>query len=220
VWQFTTGRMFWQILVASSLLATGAHAGIGSLIMDGMTRNSPSVERRMEEIAKASLRSRGYLEARQSTTENLTGPASNVLLNQDGTINMTAWDAQANDACNLALSHLPVASNPSGTCICYNLPALDNTTGTFEADLRLYQLSAPSGQFSGIPPQNIQVGLSYRGASVSPVSARTASQKVAVSAVAPRQNGASSANTNLKLLQAYLFVGQIDKTQMTAPPTM
>lgn len=212
--------MLWQTFVASSLLATGVRAGIGSLIIDGMTRNSPSVERRMEEIAKANLRSRGYLEARQSTTQSMTGPASNVILNQDGTINMTAWDAQANDACNVALSHLPEASNPSGTCICYNLPALDNVTGTFEADLRLYQLSAPSGQFSGIPPQNIQVGLSYRGASVSPVSARTASEKVVVSAVAPRQNSAANVNTDLKLLQTYLFVGQIDKTKMTAPLTM
>lgn len=169
----------------------------------------------MEEIAKASLRAKGgYIEARQSTADLTTGPASNVLLNQDGTINMTAWDAQANDACNIALSHLPGASNPSGTCICYNLPALDNVTGTFEADLRLYQLSSPSAQFSGIPPQNIQIGLSYRGASVSPVSARTASEKVMVSAVAPRQNDASNINANLKLLQTYLFVGQIDKAQM------
>ncbi|KAB5576605.1 hypothetical protein GE09DRAFT_1024937 [Coniochaeta sp. 2T2.1] len=201
--------MYWQTLVASSLLATGVQAGIGSLILDGMTRNSPSVERRMEEIAKASLRSRGYLEARQTIQEATTGPASNVLLNQDGTINMTAWDQQANDACSIALSHLPEASNPSGTCVCYNLPALDNVTGTFEADLRLYQLSAPSGQFSGIPPQNIQVGLSYKGASV-----------VVSAAVAPRQDDPSSVNANLKLLQTYLFVGQIDRTQMTGPLTM
>ena len=174
----------------------------------------------MEEIAKASLRSRGYIETRQSTTQSATGPASNVLLNQDGTINMTAWDAQANEACSTALSHLPGASNPSGTCICYNLPALDNITGTFEADLRLYQISSPSGQFSGIPAENIQVGLSYSGASVSPVTASTASEKVVVSTVTPRQDDASSNNTNLKLLQTYLFVGQIDKNQMTAPLTM
>lgn len=185
--------------------------------MEGMTRNSPSVERRMEEIAKASLRARGVLEVRQSTT----GPASNVILNQDGTINMTAWDQQANDACNIALSHLPEASNPSGTCVCYNLPALDNVTGTFEADLRLYQLSTPSGAFGGIPPQKIQVGLSYKGASVSPVSASTAAQKV-TAAVAPRQeqDDPNSVNSNLKLLQTYLFVGQIDKEQMASPLTM
>lgn len=211
--------MFWQGVVTSSLLATGVQAGIGALVMDGMTRNSPSLERRMEEIAKASLRSRGYLETRQSTQET-TGPASNVLLNLDGTINMTAWDALANDACNVALSHLPEASNPSGTCICYNLPALDNTTGTFEADLRLYQISSPKGEFSDIPAQNIQVGLTYKGASVSPVSATTASQKVVSKVVAARQENVALQNSSLKLLQTYLFVGQIDKTEMKTPLSM
>jgi hypothetical protein len=205
--------MLWQAAITSSLLATGVSAGIGSLIIDGMTRNSPSVERRMEEIAKASLRQRGFLEARQSTT----GPASNVILNTDGTINMTAWDAQANEACSSALSHLPEASNPSGTCVCYNLAALNNVTGTFKADLRLYQLSEPRGQFGGIPPEKIQVGLSYKGASVSPVSAQTASGEVGAAAVSPRQADISA---NLKLLQSYLFVGQIDQTEMSAPLTM
>lgn len=185
--------------------------------MDGMARNSPSVERRMEEIAKASLRSRGYLVTRQSTGSNTTGPAGSVV-NPDGTINMTAWDAQASQACNAALSQYqyPEDSNPSGTSVCYNLPALDNTTGTFEADLRLYQVSAPSGAFSGIPPQNVQVALSYSGASVSPVNASTASQGTAVSR---RQNTARSGSANVKLLQRYLFVGQIDKTQMKGPLT-
>jgi hypothetical protein len=180
-------------------------------VMEGMTRNSPSVERRMQEIAKASLVARGFLQARETT-----GMGSNTVLNPDGSINMTAWDAQANSACNGALSSLPEASNPSGTCICYNLPALDNSTGTFEADLRLYQLNTPTGAFSGVPPENIQVGLSYRGASVSPVTSQTASQKVVVPKLSARQTDGNG----LKLLQTYLFVGQIDKTQMTPGMTM
>lgn len=188
--------------------------------MEGLTRNSPSVERRMQEVAKATLQYREALLPRQNApTGPISGPDSNVVLNADGTINMTAWDALATDACNNALSHLPEASNPSGTCICYNLPALDNTTGAFEADLRVYQLSTPSGAFSGIAAKDIQVGLSYKGASVSPVTAQTASKKVTV--ITPRQNqvDTSGVNPNLKLLQTYLFVGQIDKNQLTPPLT-
>ncbi len=181
-----------------------------------MSRNNPAYQRRMEEIAKRSIQLRSMVQARQNVDTS-----SNISLNPDGTINMTAWDAAANTACNIALSHLPEASNPSGTCICYNLPALDNQTGTFEADLRLYQLSTPSGQFTGIPPQNIQVGLSYRGASVSPVSAQTAAKKV-VSKIATRQDllAPDAVNPNLRLLQTYLFVGQIDKDQLSPTMTM
>jgi hypothetical protein len=173
----------------------------------------------MQEIAKATLQYRSALEERQQQPAGpSSGPDSNVVLNPDGTINMTAWDALATESCNTALSHLPEASNPSGTCICYNLPALDNVTGAFEADLRVYQLSTPSGAFSGIAAKDIQVGLSYKGASVSPVTAQTASKKVTV---VTRQNTVDPGiiNPNLKLLQTYLFVGQIDKNQLAPPLT-
>lgn len=165
-------------------------------------RSPAAFDRQMMEMADTRV-----IFARQS---------SNVVLNQDGTINMTAWDEEATTACNSALSALPQASNPSGTCVCYNLPALNNATGTFEADLRLYQLSEPTGQFTGIPPQNIQVGLAYHGASVSPVSANTAAKKV----ITPVKRQAATTNQNLKLLQTYLFVGEIDKDRMTDPMTM
>jgi len=122
----------------------------------------------------------GLLHRRQTdavvTAANVTGPLefeSTVQLNPDGTINMDAWDAETEAACQEALARLPVASNPSGTCICYNLPSLDTATGVFEADLRVYKLNDPSGAFSGIAPQDVQVGLMYTGASVSPVEQET-----------------------------------------------
>jgi hypothetical protein len=138
---------------------------------------------------------------------------------------MSAWDAAANDACQTALKQLPQASNPSGTCICYNLPRLDNRTGTFEADLRLYRLGEPTGDFLGIPPQNVQVGLSYRGASVSPISmgraplAARSAVPASASTLSARQTQINP-NETLDLLQTYLFIGQIDRSQMRAGMTM
>lgn len=205
--------MFWLPIttataVAASLLIGTANASIGDLGADiALAGRSPDVfEREMMQMADTRV-----IFARQS---------SNVVLNQDGTINMTAWDEEATTACNSALSALPQASNPSGTCVCYNLPALNNATGTFEADLRLYQLSEPTGQFTGIPPQNIQVGLAYHGASVSPVSANTAAKKVITPVKRQASSSATTTNQNLKLLQTYLFVGEIDKDRMTDPMTM
>ncbi|KAK0719333.1 hypothetical protein B0H67DRAFT_509621 [Lasiosphaeris hirsuta] len=204
--------MIWQTALVASLLASGAQAsGIAALVAEGMSRNSPSLERRMQEIAKSSILARGYVEERQTTSQS-----SNTILNPDGSINMRVWDGAANAACNAALKALPQATNPSGTCVCYNLPALDNSTGTFEADLRLYRLGEPTGQFQGIPPSNVQVSLSYRGASVSPVTVDRASQ-AAVRTVTRRQ---TNADADLELLQTYLFVGQIDRAQMSQAMTM
>ncbi len=90
----------------------------------------------------------------------------------------------------------------------------------------MYQLSTPTGQFAGIPGQNIQVGLSYSGASVSPVSAQTASQKVVTAPkIVARQDASitdniTEINPDLKLLQTYLFVGQVDKSQMSSTMSM
>ncbi len=207
--------MFWRAALAASLLISGAHAGVADLVAEGVLagrRPAAALERRMDMAARHAIDPQLYRHTvvkRETTT-------SGVSLNADGSVNMTAWEDQVNAACSEALQKLPESSNPSGTCICYNLPVLNNNTGAFEADLRLYTISTPTGDFAGIPPENIQVGLSYIGASVSPVTAQTA-QKL----VAPRQNApapvaspAPPTNTGLKLLQTYLFIGQIDKTKL------
>lgn len=195
-----TLEMFWQRTLVASVLAIGAQAGIGGLVVEGLSRNSPGVERRLEEMAMANLEARGYVEARQSE-----GPGIDTPLNSDGSIDMEAWNAAVNTACRNALRSLELASNPSGACVCYNLPALNNSTGTFQADLRLFQLSQPTGQFQGIPQEKIEVELSYHGASVSEVNQQT------VNRVKARQENTG----DLKLLQSYLFVGQVDKDQMS-----
>lgn len=192
--------MFWST-VGTALLAVGAQAGgVANLVAEGYLtgRSTRSLEARMGEDA-----------ANHVVVARQTSGSASVPLNANGTVNMAAWDAQVNAACLAALQKLPEATNPSGTCTCYNLPVLNNATGAFEADLRLYQLSAARAEFAGIPADQVQVALSYNGASVSPVSASTATQKVTA-----RQN------TDLKLLQTYLFVGQIDQTKLAQSKDM
>lgn len=186
----------------SALFAVGAQAGgVGSLVAEGyLSGRSPrSLESRMADDAMDRI-----IVSRQLTP--------NVQFNANGTVNMAAWDAQVNAACEAALSKLSEASNPSGTCTCYNLPVLNNATGAFEADLRLYQISQARAEFAGIPADQVQVALSYNGASVSPVSAATAGAKVV-----GRQ---TASGKNLKLLQTYLFIGQIDANKMSLKNNM
>ncbi|KAI1077999.1 hypothetical protein F5B20DRAFT_582816 [Whalleya microplaca] len=182
----------------TSLFAAPAFAGIDGR-MEGMldAPGARGLETRLDDMADH------IVERRQ--TQDQQAAASQL--------NMTTWNADTSAACMQVLSQLTAASNPSGTAICYNLPTLDTNAGTFMADLRLFQISAPSGEFAGIPPADISVGLSYNGASVSPVSQQLNARGFADSLVR-RQSSTPS------LLQTYLFVGQIDKAQMNQPMTM
>lgn len=126
---------------------------------------------------------------------------------------MALWDTETNALCEQHLSQLSVATNPSGTAICYNLPSLDTTTGEFMADLRLYQVSTPSGDFTGISPDEIQVGVQYDGASVSPIN-QTINARSVEDALKKRQT------ITPILLQSYMMVGQVDMSRMPSPMTM
>lgn len=186
----------WKAGIAAAIAVGGAQAGgVADLVAEGMLtgRSSLSLESRMNDVAENVVVSR---------------QASTVALNGTGVMNMTAWDIEVNAACQAALSKLAQATNPSGTCTCYNLPVLNNATGAFEADLRLYQISGARDDFAGISQNAIQVSLSYNGASVSPVTAQTAAAKLVVPT--KRQN------PNVQLLQTYMFVGQIDQDKLSA----
>ncbi|KAK1963735.1 hypothetical protein LY78DRAFT_739580 [Colletotrichum sublineola] len=211
--------MFWKVAMTTAALASSACAEIRPLSIDQTieVRAIDVLERNYEDVANR------YIEKRQTTSAGAEWvPKNEVALNPDGSINMTAWEVETAQGCTEALSHLNQASNPSGTCICYNLPSLDAKTGVFEADLRLYKVSEPNGAFSGIPPQNIQVGLSFNGASVSPISPDKAGGTTArrdVNFEVPWSTLQKRAVAP-QLLQTYLFVGQIDKTRMTTSMSM
>jgi hypothetical protein len=218
--------MLWQRTLVASFLATGALAGIGGLVGEGWTRNSPEVERRLEEVAKANLMARGdFLVIRADEEGDDEGgeegddegdeEGDETPLKADGSLDLEAWKTQTDKACQEALKKVGKASNPSGACVCYNLPLMNNATGAFEADLRLYQLSEPRGDFQGIPQDKIEVELSYNGASVSELKETTG-----VPAAASLRTRQDSGNgTDLRMLQSYLFLGQVDKDKMSGQMT-
>jgi hypothetical protein len=104
-------------------------------------------------------------------------------------------------ACYDAFANITKVSNAAGWAACYNILYLNNQTGIFEADLRLYQVSQPSGTFAGIQPANIHLALSYPEAAIS-----ATNQQAERRDLTPRQ----SSNT-MNELQQYSFVGQINK---------
>jgi hypothetical protein len=155
----------------------------------------------------------GDIERRQAPT-----PASgNAML-----FNSTAWNNLTESLCQKQLSTLNgQATNPSGMAVCYNLPFLDNTTGVFQADLRMYRISPPTGDWTGVDSGQVNVGLSYIGATVSAtmdgLSKRDFGMALswpAIKRMIKRQAASNSGSATPEELQIFNYVGQVNKNLM------
>ena len=58
------------------------------------------------------------------------------------------------------------ASNPSGLAACYNIPEYDNSTGAFQADLSMWKIAEPTGDWEAVKQDSVTVALNYPGATV------------------------------------------------------
>jgi hypothetical protein len=192
--------MRWPVALTTFLLlacqlSTGVHGDVIKRF-----RRDDTVERAMRRYAEAMVEER--VERRQSSPTQM---------------NVTLWNEQTAAACNMSLMMLNgVASNPAGMAVCYNLPYMDNSTGTFQADLRLYMISDPTGDFSGIPPQNVTVGLQYFGASVQTINPSELKKRDFTSWPSTRRESEIEKRAAMAptLVQSYAFVGQINMNLM------
>lgn len=210
--------MFWNLALTTGLMATVASASASSSYAPISVRDDLMVlsSRDVLERSYGEVTSNHGLSKRQNQQFEST-----VTLNPDGSINLDSWNEETERACQDSLKRLQIATNPSGTCICYNLPSLDTNTGVFEADLRVYKFNEPNGAFAGVQASQIGVGLMYIGASVSPVSAdtmRNLSASTGQPTITKRQDTTTISQPegapDLELLQQYLLVGQIDNDRM------
>lgn len=82
-------------------------------------------------------------------------------------LDMERWNAETTAACSRAVGALNGrASNPSGMAVCYNVPFLDPKTGVFQAELRMFNISAQVEEWAGVPSSSISLSLRYVGATV------------------------------------------------------
>ena len=136
--------------------------------------------------------------------------------------NSPEWNATTTAACTKALSTVTNTTNPAGMVACYNIPFLNNDTGVFEADLRLYQVGAMTGDFTGVQANQLSIALTYPDATVSASTSQKAKRAV-LEVRQPQTTGStvtSQASNSLSQLQDFTFVGQVDKaltlTKITA----
>ncbi|KAF7860367.1 hypothetical protein EAF04_008494 [Stromatinia cepivora] len=198
--------MFWHAAATLSLLLAG-HVNAGR-IMD----MAPVVRRDNKDEILRRYMDNIIEDRRRSITD---APATTAATN------ISDWNTQTEAACTQALGLLKAQdTNPSGLAVCYNLPYADNTTGVFKADLRLYNVSAPTGAFANIPSQEVQVALSYEGATVSAINmsalmARSDDGTSLISwprKISKRQSiSDTSTGRAFTLVQSYAFIGQMNK---------
>lgn len=164
---------------------------------------------------------------RRDDLASMNSTSDGVIVKPDGSLDLQAWDEMTDKACIESLSHLTRSSNPTGNCICYNLPSLDPQNGTFEAEIRLYHISEPRDAWAVVPASDVKVSVSYNGASVSTVKKdvgsgpdMTSTNSSSSSSGTPtrrtlnaRQDGVPAAPP--KLLQSYMLVGRIDKAKIS-----
>jgi len=104
-------------------------------------------------------------------TASLISPAeaTGSALLTNGSIDNAQWDTEAETACLNAMNSLNGnAGNPTGLVVCYNIPYLNAQNGSFESELRIFNVSQPTGEWVGVSAAEMMVSIQYAGATITP----------------------------------------------------
>lgn len=157
--------MLFKTLLLSSMLAAGQAAAFKRSQVNALLQPADNVEDLLGRDAAMMATLTRRQDANSADTAPLASitPASGDAAKAD----LSKWEEQTRAACMSNLARLNgQASNPSGIAVCYNLPFLDNKTGIFQAELRMYNVSAPIDPWKGVTAADVSMTLSYLGATV------------------------------------------------------
>ena len=156
--------MYLQTALLGSLLLA-SHASASSSKLNAVLQRSDDIEEilRRDADMMASLTRRQDANSAGTAPQVSTTPASGDAAKAD----LTKWEEETAAACGNAVAALNgQASNPTGLAVCYNLPFLDNTTGVFQAEVRMFNVSAPIDPWVGVSAAAISMTMSYAGATL------------------------------------------------------
>lgn len=211
--------MIFQTVLLGGLLAAG-HASAKVSPVNALFQRSDDIENILRRDANlvATLTRRQDSNPADSAPQISTTPQSGNAAQVD----LAKWEDDTKAACGNALSQLNgQASNPAGIAVCYNLPFLDNQTGVFQAELRMYNVSAPINPWVGVTAGDINMGLSYDGAQIQNMAGVTKRDDAIIAwqveerdlshLLVGRQNNGGNAPGELKVIS---FVGKINPNLM------
>lgn len=194
---------------ASAPANTSSTVGLGTALSSGSVATNSSTATSLAlplPSASASALKADGLASLLGHTEDLEADTS------------TDWDDQTESGCSTALIALHgVATNPSGIAACYNIQSVNNSTGIFEVDLRLYRISAPKEGWVKLDPSSVGVGLSYVNPTVSAIKAKKAKREGRTLPWFPAQRDEAadiyirrSTGAPPRRLESMNFVGTVD----------
>jgi hypothetical protein len=119
-------------------------------------------------------------------------------------------------ACVQALTAMNgMISSPSGMTVCYNINFFDNSTGSFQASLMLYQVTDPIGDWATVSTNSTSMSLQYPGARVAPASTTTPSRRAIETRRRINARGELVGRFNIpQLVSDMSFVGQLDDSTL------
>jgi hypothetical protein len=207
--------MFFKSVLVGSLLAAGHATAFKGPQINALLQPADDVEEVLRRDAELMATLTRRQDANAAAPLESLKPASGDASGAD----LAKWEEQTKQACMTTLGNLKgQASNPSGISVCYNLPFLDNTTGVFQAELRMYNVSAPIDPWVGVTAADVSMTLSYLGATVQNMqgnfSKRDVNGPISEGMLVERQD--VSTMTELKVL---MYVGRINSNLMGSAMT-
>ena len=175
----------------------------------------------LEEVLRRDARLLATLTQRQDANAIDTAPlASLTPASGDASeANLQKWEEQTRTACMQTLGNLNgKASNPSGIAVCYNVPFLDNSTGVFQAELRMYNVSSPIDPWQSVTAADVSMTLSYLGATVQAMNINNTKREVGKAQARTTWSDGTLVErqtiTSMTELKTLMYVGKINSNLM------
>ncbi|USP75647.1 hypothetical protein yc1106_02921 [Curvularia clavata] len=214
--------MFFKGALVGTLLAAGHATAFKGRQVDALLQ--PGLD--IEEVLRRDAGRMATLTRRQDANPADTAPLASLTpaSGDASNVNQAQWEEQTRAACMKTLSSLNgQASNPSGIAVCYNLPFLDNKTGVFQAELRMYNVSAPINPWVGVTAADVSMTLSYLGATVQNMQGNFAKREIISPVVEgrliERQNNNGQNINGMTQLKVLMYVGRINENLMGSAMT-
>ncbi|CAA9960365.1 hypothetical protein CFE70_003794 [Pyrenophora teres f. teres 0-1] len=213
--------MLFKSALVGTLLAAGHAAAFKGPELNARLQPAQDVE----SILRRDAEMMATLTQRQDANSADTAPLASLTpaSGDASAANMVKWEEQTKAACMATLANLNgQASNPSGIAVCYNLPFLDNKTGVFQAELRMYNVSAPINPWLGVTAADVSMTLSYLGATVQNMQGNVTKRDLSAPIVDGQlvEKTVKRQNINgMQELKVLMYVGRINDNLMGSAMT-
>jgi hypothetical protein len=123
-------------------------------------------------------------------------------------LDLENWSEETVKLCAKKLNSTTTTSNPAGVAGCWNIPILVADSGVFAADLRLFRVAEPTGDWINVDVSSYNISLEYDGSAAIQARNLTEKERRASEEGMPK-------DTKLTKLVDSQFIGNLDQSVLT-----